>query len=270
MKHGILGAILEEVAAIKHLMVVERETNLGGRTYIEGTLNSHHVVLTFSRIGKVAASSTVTTLIHKFNVDFILFTGVAGAVHPELNIGDVVIGDGLYQHDMDATPLFLQYEIPLTNSILFKPHPTHVSNARLAANHFLKHITTHIDEQTLIHHTVHQPVVHQGMIASGDLFVKNPSTHPNLMHKHDNQTTLAVEMEGAAVAQVCHEHNIPYLVIRTISDKANHAAAVDFQSFIKNIAQQYSAGIIQAYFHEPARFKSNRLKFTAMQPEFMA
>src|SRR3990167_6627014 len=116
MKVGILGAMREEVESIKQLMVISGETHVGNREYIEGQINSIDVVLTFSRWGKVAASCTAATLIHKFNVDLVLFTGVAGAVHPLLNVGDVVIGDGHYQHDMDASPIFNKYQIPLTDT----------------------------------------------------------------------------------------------------------------------------------------------------------
>ncbi len=252
MKIGILGAMLEEVASIKHLMVISRETQVGSREYIEGKINSIDVVLTFSRWGKVAASCTAATLIHKFNVDLVLFTGVAGAVHPMLNVGDVVIGDGHYQHDMDASPIFAKYQIPLTDTILFEPNAALVSSAVVAAERFIQKIGTSIDSGLLAQFSVFKPMVYRGILASGDKFVANPAAHSDLSYAVGDRKTLAVEMEGAAIAQVCHEHGIPYTVIRTISDKADHSAAVDFQSFVTTVASQYSAGILNEYFQELA------------------
>lgn len=249
-KVGILGAMYEEVFSIKQLMVVERETQIGGRNYIEGKINSTEVVLTFSRWGKVAASSTVTTLIVKFNVDQIVFTGVAGAVHPMLNIGDIVIGDGHYQHDMDARPLFPKYQIPLTNTLLFQPNKVNLKMANIAAHRFIQKMNHSIDTKLLETHQIFQPIVYQGMIASGDKFIANPGLHSDLSYEIEGKATLAVEMEGAAIAQVCHEHDIPYVIIRTISDKADHSAEIDFQSFVCSIANQYSAGILAEYFNE--------------------
>src|SRR3954451_16051531 len=102
VKIGILGAMHEEISAIKEILILNKETTIAERIYYEGRINDTEVVLVFSRWGKVASASTTTTLINKFKVDFILFTGVAGAVSELLNIGDIVVGSGLYQHDMDA------------------------------------------------------------------------------------------------------------------------------------------------------------------------
>ena len=250
MKIGILGAMHDEVSSIKSLMVISHETQIGGREYIEGKIKSIDVVLTFSRWGKVAASSAATTLIHKFNVDFLLFTGVAGAVHPMLNIGDVVIGDGHYQHDMDASPIFDKYQIPLTDNILFEPNKMHVSNVCVAAEKFIKKIGNSINDRTLAKYSITKPVVYCGIIASGDKFVADPASHSDLSYEVGGRKTLAVEMEGAAIAQVCHEHGVPYTVIRTISDKADHSAVVDFQSFVASVASEFSAGILKEYFND--------------------
>jgi len=119
VKIGILGAMLEEVSSIKEMMIINKETTIANRNYIEGTINDIEVVLVFSRWGKVASASTTTTLINKFSVNFIFFAGVAGAVDKKLNIGDIVIANCLYQHDMDARPFFDQFQVPLTATIFF-------------------------------------------------------------------------------------------------------------------------------------------------------
>src|SRR3990167_10128284 len=250
MRIGILGAMLEEVVSIKDLMEIQNITKIADREYIEGKINTIDVVLTFSRWGKVAAACTATTLIHRFNVNLMLCTGVAGAVHSMLNIGDVVIGDGHYQHDMDARPIYAKYQIPLTDNILFEPDSSLVSRASTAANRFIDKIKTILEPQLLTQYSIFKPSVYLGIIASGDKFIENASTHSDLTYEIDGRKTLAVEMEGAAIAQVCHEHQIPYTVIRTISDRANHSAAVDFQSFVNAIASRYSAGILQEYICE--------------------
>ena len=117
-----MGAIPQEVDLIRSDMNITEEVTLGGRTFYVGELHGCDVVLVFSRIGKVAASSVTTTLINLFKIDFLLFTGVAGAVHPDLNIGDIVIGEVLYQHDMDGRPLFPKFHIPLTEKDSFLSH----------------------------------------------------------------------------------------------------------------------------------------------------
>ena len=182
----------------------------------------------------------------KETLGLILIMGVAGAVDKDLNIGDVVVGEALYQHDMDARPIFPRFQIPLTSNVLFKPNKSHVKKATNAAKSFLSSINKEIDEHTLIKFSIFKPQVHIGVIASGDQFVASPISHESL--KIDSEKVLSVEMEGAAVAQVCHEHNVPYIVVRTISDKADHSADIDFQAFVAEVASNYSLGIVRNFF----------------------
>lgn len=239
--------MLEELSSIKEMMIIDQETIIGNRNYIEGKINNTEVVLVFSRWGKVASASTTTTLINKFAVDFVLFTGVAGAVDNQLNIGDIVIGNGLYQHDMDARPLFDQFQIPLTTNIIFEPKAIDIEKLEKAAKVFVNKIETLFTKDLLTRFSIFKPSVYLGLIASGDQFISDPNIHENLNFIHKNTKTLAVEMEGASVAQVCDEHSIPYVIIRVISDKADHSAAIDFQAFISEIASKYSSGIVKEY-----------------------
>lgn len=257
MKLGILGAMHEEVAAIKNLMSNTQAITIAGRTYYEGFIKNIPVVLTFSRWGKVASAITTTTLINQFSVDFVLFTGVAGAVDGTLQIGDIVVATGLYQHDMDAQPFFQKFQIPLTEYIVFRPALTHVTDAQKAAEAFVESINTRLDNDLLIKFSIGTPSVRTGIIASGDQFISDVQNNPNLNHALDNpikgtglhvaEKAVAVEMEGAAVAQVCTEHDIPYVIIRTISDKADHSAHIDFHMFIKEVASQYAVHIIEEW-----------------------
>ena len=111
MKFGIMGAMPEEVDTIRQRMRAVTEVHSGKRSYYQGKIADHDVVLVFSKCGKVAAAATATSLIEKFAIDQLIFTGVAGAVSSDLNIGDIVISTQLYQHDMDASPLFEKYEV---------------------------------------------------------------------------------------------------------------------------------------------------------------
>lgn len=232
----------EEADRLKDIMSIDGEASMGDRTYYSGKIGNVKVTLVFSRWGKVASSSTTTTLINKFNVDFVIFTGVAGAVDDSLNIGDVVIGSELYQHDMDARPIFPRFQIPLTDASLFSPKQEDIDSLQKAAYQFTQQIQQKIPEKTLSKFSIFKPKVYTGVIASGDQFISDPKTHDSL--KLDSKKVLSVEMEGAAVAQVCHEHSIPFTVVRTISDKADHSASVDFQSFVSEITSHYSEGII--------------------------
>ncbi len=243
---GILGAMIEEVQSIKNHMTEVKTRTLGGRDYYTGKLYGVDTVLAFSRWGKVASSSTVTTLINVFGATTIIFTGVAGAVASELNIGDIVVSDGLYQHDMDARPIFPRHHIPLTDTVIFRPEKTWVEKAKLSAEDFVAHIDQFISKKTLEKFSVKNPKVYVGIIASGDQFISNAQTHDAL--QFEGEKVMAVEMEGAAVAHVCQEHGVPYIVIRTISDKADHSASVDFRSFVQEIAPHYAEGVIQGIY----------------------
>ena len=135
---GIMGAMPEEmnkiISTISNKEIIER----GSRIYYKGILSGQEVVAVFSRWGKVAAATTATHLILEFKVDRIVFTGVAGGISPDLNIGDIVIGQHLYQHDMDARPLMRRFEIPLTGKTSYEIPRQNIDTMAQAVHNFLK------------------------------------------------------------------------------------------------------------------------------------
>lgn len=238
----------EEIDLILERITKKSSREIGRRIYTEGTWCGHEVVVVFSRWGKVAASSTVTTLLDEFKVDQILFTGVAGGVDPSLEMGDIVIADLLIQHDLDASPVpgIEKFEIPLLGVTRIPVSASLVSRAREAAELFIKEILHDPQHRTDLKEVgVVGPRIFTGLAASGDQFIADPRKLESL--RKELPGLLCVEMEGAAVAQVCHERGIPFLVIRTISDKANHEAVVDFPKFLKKVSKWFSAGILEKY-----------------------
>jgi adenosylhomocysteine nucleosidase len=244
MKIGIMGAMPEEISILSDDLTESREETSGSRTYHIGKLEGIETVLAFSRWGKVASAITASTLITKYNIDYLIFSGVAGAIAQNLNIGDIIISDQLYQHDMDARPIFNKHEIPLTSKIFFDANSDMVISAKKAAEEFIIHdLPQTINPEILKNFSIINPTVYVGKLASGDLFVNDPLKAETLIL--DMPDVQAVEMEGAAVAQVCFEHNIPFVVIRTISDKSDHSAVIDFTKFISDIARYYAKGVIK-------------------------
>jgi adenosylhomocysteine nucleosidase len=240
---AILSAMHEEIAAV--VAVLDRVTTraLGGREFHRGAFHGVEIVAAYSRLGKVAAASTVTQLIAAYPITELVFSGVAGALRRDLAIGDVVIASGLIQHDMDATPLFPRYEVPLLGRAVFEPDAALsqrlLQAARLFLNEDLPH-TVAAAELELFH--IGTPRVEQGLIASGDKFFASSAEVEELRSRLPE--VACVEMEGAAVAQVCSEYGLPYAVVRTLSDSADEAAARDFPRFIREVARQYSRGIL--------------------------
>lgn len=234
----------EEIQALLHELQQVTTTEKGMRTYYTGTLFDKKVVLVFSRWGKVASAATTTQLINDFNVKEIIFTGVAGAIHPLLNIGDIVIGKNLYQHDLNAFPFYEKFEIPILKKKFLETN----DSAKLleASNLFL--LTYHqfiaLDDSQLFN--IQAPKVIHGDIASGDQFISSLKRIKKLNKKLP--TAVCVEMEGAAVAQVCFEYEVPFSIIRVISDKANDNATIDFPKFANSIASKYALGILKNYF----------------------
>lgn len=246
MPLGILGAMPEEVGLLKADLQGGRTTSIGGRDYHAGQLYGRDVVLAFSGWGKVAAASTVTTLIDRFQASPVIFSGVAGAAAPELNIGDVVLGYEFVQHDMDARPIFQQFEIPLAGLSRF-PADRHLleSLARAASAYVTKDLASDLDPETRAGFTISAPKVVSGLIASGDQFIGDAEILQAIRRALPGLQ--CVEMEGAAVAQVCHGFGVPLGVVRVISDRADHTAGIDFTKFIASVASRYSRGILRRF-----------------------
>jgi adenosylhomocysteine nucleosidase len=239
-----MGAMPEEIAGVVDLMEHVSEVNTGMRTYYTGQLNGTDVVVVFSRWGKVAAATTVTTLVLRFGITELLFTGVAGAVHSKLNIGDVVVAERLVQHDMDARPLLPRFEVPLLQKTYFETD-TELRKSAISAVEYMvesRHLHQITENRFLQKFGIVKPVVYTGNVASGDHFFSSAEAKYRLLEMLPD--TLCVEMEGAAVAQVCYEYHIPFVVIRTISDIADEHSPLDFPLFVRHIASRYSVAII--------------------------
>jgi adenosylhomocysteine nucleosidase len=248
MKIGIIGAMEEEISQLNDLMKKNTQQIIAGRIFHEGTINNIEVITVLARIGKVAASATTTTLILHFQVDAIIFTGVAGAIDSSLNIGDIVISDNLVQHDLDASPIFPKYQIPILGITNILPSKDIGDHLYTAAQHYISNkLFFELTKEFLSEFGIAKPKVVYGTIVSGDQFVKNEITIERI--RNEIHKAKCVEMEGAAVAQVCHEFNIPFSVVRIISDKADHTSPVDFSKFLQ-IASYYSRGIIKNFMQQ--------------------
>ncbi|MBX2837710.1 MAG: 5'-methylthioadenosine/adenosylhomocysteine nucleosidase [Gammaproteobacteria bacterium] len=246
MTIAIMSAMHEENASLLSLMHVDSSVDYGGRTFHEGMLFDKPAVLVFSHWGKVAAATTATSLITRFGVSEVLFTGVAGAIAPQVSIGDVVVAENLYQHDMDARPMIAQHEIPLLKRRAIATDSERRDRLQCAAHDFLANdLSTALNESSLEQFSLNRPQVFVGDIASGDQFVSDPNVSSGILHRLPS--VLCVEMEGAAVAQVCDAFNIPFTVVRTISDGANSSSSFDFLSFVESVATAYSQGIVERY-----------------------
>jgi adenosylhomocysteine nucleosidase len=242
---GLISALHQEQAGLIQTMQDAQTVSRGMRDYVSGSLWDIECVCVLSRIGKVAAAATAATLIERFGVTHILFTGVAGAVDKQVRVGDIVVADLLAQHDMDASPLFPRFEVPLLGQSLFSTDVHMTDLICDAANDFIQHRLTDIPPEDRTAFGLQQPRVHRGLIASGDEFIHRQPRRTAL--KQAFPELLAVEMEGAAVAQVCFEFGIPFAVVRTISDSANEDAPLDFMQFIERVAARYAFGIVRRF-----------------------
>ncbi|SDG59419.1 5'-methylthioadenosine/adenosylhomocysteine nucleosidase [Paraburkholderia phenazinium] len=241
---GVMAALPQELGDLLEAMRAESEVRTvthGRRDYHLGTVHGAPCVVTLGRIGKVAAAATVSALIHAFDVEAVVFTGVAGGVGREVRIGDVVVADTLTQHDLDASPLFPRFEVPL------------LGVARFAADQMLADQLAAATEQFVAEEgpalaarfATQLPRVHRGLIISGDQFVASAAAVEALREALPD--ALAVEMEGAAIAQVCHEYGVPCAIVRTVSDTADAHAPASFTSFLTEIAGTYSNGILKRF-----------------------
>ncbi|CDY73635.1 5'-methylthioadenosine nucleosidase @ S-adenosylhomocysteine nucleosidase [Caballeronia glathei] len=241
---GIVAALPQElgdlIADMRAAGDIETVT-LGQRDYTIGDAHGVRAVVTLARIGKVAAAATASALIHVFDVDAIVFTGVAGGVHADVQVGDIVVAQTLLQHDLDASPLFPRFEVPLLDKSRFAAAAGLSDALALACEAFLADQGDALQNRF----AVVRPRVHRGLVVSGDRFV---ASHDELHALRGVlPDALAVEMEGAAIAQVCFEYGVPCAVVRTISDTADAAAPASFTEFLTAIAGTYSSGILSRF-----------------------
>ncbi|PIE87522.1 MAG: 5'-methylthioadenosine/S-adenosylhomocysteine nucleosidase [Bacteroidetes bacterium] len=240
---AIMSAMPEELEQLIRVLEDKTTVRIGKRTFYRGTLYGVPVVLVFSRWGKVAASTTVTQLINGFKIDQLIFSGVAGSTNANVNVGDVVLGTSFFQHDIDAYPLFPTTEVPLLGKSLFDT--TYDQHLQDSIEQFIAGFDNYFSDDLKSQFDLSRPTFHQGIIASGDQFVGKVSQIKQIL-KHQPDT-LCVEMEGAAVAQVCYEYDLPFQIIRIISDKADDNAHVDFPAFARQIAGHYARYILELY-----------------------
>ena len=224
---GLLGAMPEEIGSdLSHLQDLSCSTH-GDLTLHKGSLSDTiRLTLAWSGWGKVSAARAATRLLASDpSIDLLLFTGVAGAADPTLRQWDVVLADAVVQHDMDARPLFPQFTLPALKRDQLKPQPAWFQWAQTAL--LDAHNAGELDGF---------PRPSSGLIATGDRFIGDPTVLQTLRDALPGLR--AVEMEGAAVAQVAEQEGVPWLVLRVISDGADEAAAQSFEDFVKRYEQQ--------------------------------
>ena len=239
---GILGAMAQEIDEVKALLKDKTVVKIANREFVVGKINGIACVVAFSKWGKVAATITATLLIQEFGVTDLFFIGTAGALADGLKVGDIVISKRLVQHDLDARPIISRFELPLLNRIYVDSDPQLTELAGKAVRHLLdKGVENMVGEEAVKEFDLN-PTLYYGDIASGDQFINSNEKREEILGLLPD--VQCVEMEGAAVAQVCLECNVPFTVIRTISDTADHNARVDFGRFIVEVANAYSRAIV--------------------------
>jgi adenosylhomocysteine nucleosidase len=245
MTIAIVSALIEEQASLRKQLVKPTEVRLASRTFLSGQLQGHDVIVALCGIGKVAAAITTTLLIDRLDASRILFTGVAGGLHESAQVGDVVVGTELLQHDMDASPIVPRYEVPLTGLARFGADARMSEQLHQACAHVIANDPELREHLQRFQATARAPQAHSGLIVSGDQFIKSPAESDDLRTRLSD--ALAVEMEGAAVAQVCHDHGTPFAIMRTISDRADASAHVDFLAFVREVASLYSERVVRQW-----------------------
>jgi adenosylhomocysteine nucleosidase len=240
MTTAIISALPEEQAGLTSLLKQPELLTAKPRSLHCGFIHDHPVILALAGIGKVAAATTATLLIERHGVKRIVFTGVAGAVASSVQVGDVVVGNAYLQHDMDASPLFPRYEVPLYGRSRFDADTLLVAMLLEASKNYSKRESGYIAHPNFN--------THCGLILSGDRFVSRASEVQTL--RRELPDALCVEMEGAAIAQVCHDYQLPFAALRTISDQADDSASVDFPKFVTQVAGPYAVGIMDAFMQQ--------------------
>ena len=232
----------QEIDEVKALLKDKTVVKIANREFVLGKIDGIACVVAFSKWGKVAATITATLLIQEFGVTDLFFIGTAGALADGLKVGDVVVAKRLVQHDLDVRPIIPRFELPLLNRVYVDTDADLTALAGKAVTRLFEKGVVQMVGEAAVEEFDLAPTLYYGDIASGDQFINSDAQRNEILTELPD--VLCVEMEGAAVAQVCLEFNVPFTVIRTISDSANHNARVDFGRFIVEVANTYSRAII--------------------------
>ncbi len=224
-KIGIIGAMEPEVAQLKSHMSIERTVKKASMEFSEGTLRGVPVVLCQCGIGKVNAALAVQILADLFEVTAVINTGAAGSLNAELNIGDILISEEAVQHDMDSVALgFAPGQVPGLPEVF---------HADKALSDLAVTVCKEVNPEL---------AVRKGRVVSGDQFISSKEQKERLTTVFHGD---CAEMEGASIAQGAYLNGIPFLIIRSISDKADDSAEMDFPTFVKKAAV-HSAALVEA------------------------
>lgn len=225
---GIIGAMECEINALKSKLEKFKEEKVGTRSFFLGELHGHNVVLVQSGVGKVNAAIGTQYIIDKYSPNYIINTGIGGGLGKELQVGDIVIGSEFVQYDFDVTAI--GYALGYMCTGVEKDKPTkYYSDAKLV-NKFEK----------ALEEAAPNVKYHKGIIATGDCFV---SSLEKKLQIRDTFNAIAVEMEGAAIAQTANANKVPCVIIRAISDLADDTAATDHEFVETEMAEHCSSTI---------------------------
>jgi len=247
---GLMGALEEELGPVLAELQQAQAVQVAGRTFWQGQWHGQPLVAVLTGIGKVAAATTATVLIERLGVQRLVFTGVAGGLGPDVRVGDVVVARQLLQHDMDASPLFPRFQVPGYGRSHFAADPELTQGLAQAALAVLAQVQRHVGPDAVAAFGLQAPQVHQGLVLSGDRFVATAAESRALQAALPQ--ALAVEMEGAALAQVCADYGVPFAAVRTISDRADDVAHTDFARFIRQVAGRYSHALLSTWLQSHA------------------
>jgi adenosylhomocysteine nucleosidase len=234
---AILGAFNKEVMMIEQQLTEKQQHRIEGMRFVTGRLHGSPVVVAWTGIGKVNAAMTTTLLLEHFTPKGVIFSGIAGGVNPNLSPGDIVIAAETAHHDMGILEEEGFYNRGVINPLDGIRNPVYLP----ADRRLLKLAEKAADEVELekIKTTIGEriPQIIKGIVVTGDVFVASPEKGAELREKLNAD---AVEMEGAAVAQICYQRQIPHLVVRSISDKADKTAREDSMMFQEMAAKNSS------------------------------
>lgn len=217
-KIGIIGAMEVEIASLKSAMKVSRMLKKAQMEFLEGELEGCQAVVVRSGIGKVNAAVCTQILVDEFGVDGVINTGIAGSLKAEINIGDIVLSTDVLHHDMDATGFgYPLGQIPQMDAFSFQAD----EQMRKLAKEVCEEVNPEIR-------------VFEGRIVSGDQFISSREVKDKIKENFDGCCT---EMEGAAIAQTAYLNQIPFVIIRAISDKADDSATMDYPTFEKQAVE---------------------------------